>query len=161
MNRCKTRSKTLTLLALAALLTPAALLFSAPAAAQLEDPSATQNEALNGGRNFPPGTLRGRFMVLNAPEIQLDGQPERLSPGAHIRSAERMLVMPASITGQNLLVNYTRDAAGMVHEVWILSPDEARAKRASAERPLLNFWPFVAASGPRDDGKTPFDQLQK
>ena len=68
--------------------------------------------------------------------------------------------MPAAITGQNLLVNYTRDAAGMVRDVWILTPDEARAKRASAEKPLLNFWPFVSAdSGPRDDGKTPFNQL--
>lgn len=140
---------------------PAAALFSPIAAAQVEDPSATQNEAANGGRTFPVGTLRGKFMIVNAPEILLDGQAERLSPGARILSANRMLVMPASITGQNLLVNYTRDAAGLVREVWILTPDEASAKRASAEKPLLNFWPFVAASGPRDDGKTPFDQLPK
>jgi hypothetical protein len=129
--------------------------------AQLVDPAATQNEAANGGRNFPAGTLRGRFMVMNPPEIQLDGQAERLSPGARILGANRMLVMPASITGQNFLVNYTRDATGLVREVWILTPDEAKAKRASAERPLFNFWPFVADSGPRDDGKTPFDQLPK
>ena len=161
MNRCKSRFSRLHAIALAALIAPAGVLFVGPAAAQLLDPSATQNEAANGGRNFPPGTLRGRFMVVNSPEIQLDGQPERLSPGARIRSAERMLVMPAAITGQNLLVNYTRDAAGMVREVWILTPDEAQAKRASAEKPFLNFWPFVADSGPRDDGKTPFDQLQK
>ena len=100
-------------------------------------------------------------MVVNSPEIQLDGQAERLAPGARIRSAQRMLVMPASITGQNLLVNYTRDAAGLVREVWILTPEEAQAKRETAEKPLLNFWPFVANSGPRDDGKTPFDQLPK
>lgn len=161
MNRCKSRFSMLSSIALAALIASAGVLVAAPAAAQLLDPSATQNEAANGGRNFPPGTLRGRFMVVDAPEIQLDGQPERLSPGARIRSAERMLVMPAAITGQNLLVNYTRDAAGQVREVWILTPDEARAKRASAEKPFLNFWPFVAESGPRDDGKTPFDQLPK
>jgi len=70
-------------------------------------------------------------------------------------------VMPASITGQKLLVNYTRDAAGLVREVWILSPTEAKAKRASVDRPFLNFWPFVANTGPHDDGKTPFDQLPK
>ncbi|MDM0076080.1 hypothetical protein QTH90_16865 [Variovorax sp. J2P1-59] len=161
MNRCKIPLNALILIALSAVLVPAAALFSGNAAAQLEDPSATQNEAANGGRNFPAGTLRGKFMVLNAPEIQLDGQAERLSPGARILGPNRMLVMPASITGQNLLVNYTRDAAGMVREVWILTPDEARAKRASADKPLLNFWPFVADSGPRDDGKTPFDQLPK
>lgn len=161
MNRCKSPFSRRLAVALAALIVPAGALFCGPAAAQLLDPSATQNEAANGGRNFPPGTLRGRFMVVNSPEIQLDGQPERLSPGARIRSAERMLVMPAAITGQNLLVNYTRDAAGLVHEVWILTPDEARAKRASADKPFFNFWPFVADSGPRDDGKTPFDQLPK
>lgn len=161
MNRCKNPLNALILIALSAVLMPAAALYSASAAAQLQDPSATQNEAANGGRNFPNGTLRGKFMVVNAPEILLDGQAERLSPGARILSANRMLVMPASITGQNLLVNYTRDAAGLVREVWILTPDEAKAKRASAEKPLLNFWPFVADSGPRDDGKTPFDQLPK
>ncbi|MDM0000237.1 hypothetical protein QTI24_16580 [Variovorax sp. J22P240] len=161
MNRCKNPLNALILIALSAMLVPAAALFSGSAAAQLQDPSATQNEAANGGRNFPVGTLRGKFMVVNAPEIQLDGQAERLSPGARILGSNRMLVMPAAITGQNLLVNYTRDAAGLVREVWILTPDEARAKRASAEKPLLNFWPFVADSGPRDDGKTPFDQLPR
>ena len=160
MNRCPTPGARLPAKALlAGLLLAGTALLCGPAAAQPLDPASTQNEAANGGRNFPPGTLRGRFMVVNAPEIQLDGQSERLSPGARIRSAERMLVMPAAITGQKLLVNYTRDAAGMVRDVWILSPDEARAKRASAEKPLLNFWPFVADSGPRDDGKTPFNQL--
>jgi hypothetical protein len=153
MNRCITPWNALILIALGAL--------SAPAWAQDAPVAPTQNEAAAGGRNFPASTLRGRFMVVNAPEIQLDGQPERLSPGARIRSAQHMLVMPASITGQNLLVNYTRDAAGLVREVWILTPEEAQAKRQTAEKPLLNFWPFVAGAGPRDDGKTPFDQLPR
>jgi len=158
MNRCKKPFSSLLPIALAALIAPAGALFAGHAAAQSDQLSATQNEAANGGRNFPPGTLRGSFMVVNPPEIQLDGNAERLAPGAHIRSAERMLVTPAAITGQNLLVNYTRDAAGMVREVWILTPDEARARRASAEKPLLNFWPFVSASsGP--DANTPYNQL--
>ena len=153
MNRCITPWNALILVALGAL--------SMPAFAQDAPVPQTQNEAAAGGRNFPIGTLRGRFMVVNSPEIQLDGQPERLSPGARIRSAQHMLVMPAAITGQNLLVNYTRDAAGLVREVWILTPEEAQAKRESAEKPFLNFWPFVADTGPRDDGKTPFDQLPR
>lgn len=155
MNRCKSPCNALILVALCAILAPAAALFPSFAGAQ------TQNEAELGGRNFPNGTLRGKFMVVNAPEIQLDGEPERLAPGARIMSAQRMLVMAASITGENLLVNYRRDAAGLVREVWILTPEEAQAKRESAEKPLLNFWPFVADTGPRDDGKTPFDQLPR
>jgi len=143
MNRCKapTRAALKTML-LAAALAPAALFLAAPAAAQTAPIPQTQNEAAAGGRNFPTGTLRGSFVVVNWPEIQLDGKDERLSPGSHIYGANRMLVMPASITGQNLMVNYTRDAAGMVRDIWILTPDEAGAERASAHKPLLNFWPF-------------------
>jgi len=93
MNRCKTLLQALLVLAASS-----ALL--APAAAQLQDPSQTQNEAAAGGRTFPNGTLRGSFLIVNWPNIELDGQPERLAPGARIQSADRMLVMPASITGQ-------------------------------------------------------------
>ena len=162
MNRCHRLAAPATapssLFCLVALV--AAFAWAPPVSAQtLEAP--VQNEAAAGGRNFPEGTLRGQFMVVAAPEIVLDGRPDRLSPGARIRSAENMVVTTGAITGQNLLVNYTRDPAGLVREVWILTPTEASVARASVERPFLNFWPFVAASQPRDDGKTPFDQLPK
>jgi len=155
MNRCNRSLHAHILIALCLAVAGAGTLIAPNAAAQ------ELNEAANGGRNFPIGTLRGKFQVVNAPEILLDGQSERLAPGARIRSPQNMLMMPAAITGQNLLVNYTRDAAGLVSLVWVLTPDEAVVKRQSAEKPLLNFWPFVANSGPRDDGKTPFDQLPK
>ena len=161
MNCCRNTLHTLISAAPAALLASVAVFSTAQAQAQAVPVPQTQHEAAAGGRNFPIGTLRGKFMVLNTPEILLDGQNERLAPGARIRGAQHMLVMPASITGLNLLVNYTRDAAGLVREVWILTAEEASAKRETAEKPLLNFWPFVANSGPRDDGKTPFDQLPK
>lgn len=143
---------------MALILGAAGLLPPYPATAQTGGP-ATQNEAALGGRNFPAGTLRGRFVVLAWPEIQLDGQAERMAPGGRIRDANHMLVMPAAVTGQNLAVNYRRDAAGMVSEVWILTPEEARAKRESAEKPLLNFWPF--ASTQQDPRLVPFDQLPR
>jgi hypothetical protein len=152
MNRCL-RTVAPALFSLVAL--AAAFAWAPPASAQ----TAVRNEAAAGGRNFPEGTLRGEFMVVAAPEILLDGRTDRLSPGARIRSAENMVVTTGAITGQNLLVNYTRDAAGLVREVWVLTATEASVKRASVERPFLNFWPFVGASGATDDGKTPFDQL--
>ncbi len=161
MNRCKNIFNSLLSAAPALMLAAAAQFAPAPAMAQEFVDGQPLTEASAGGRNFPIGTLRGSFMLLNTPEILLDGQNERLAPGARIRSAQRMLVTPASITGQNLLVNYTRDAAGLVRDVWILTPEEASVKRETAERPMFNFWPFVANSGPRDDGKTPFDQLPK
>ena len=161
MNRCRTRPRALIFIALCAALAPATALFSLNAQAQ--GVPQTQFESEAGGRNFPIGTLRGRFMVVNPPDIQLDGQAERFAPGGRIRSAQNMLVMPAAIVGQNLMVNYTRDPAGLVSQVWILTPEEAGTERASAERPgFFNFWPFASSgNSSRIDPLTPFDQLPK
>jgi len=155
MNRCKKSPTAHILIALCLALAGAGSLVATDAQAQISP------EAAVGGRNFPTGTLRGKLQILNAPEVLLDGQPDRLSPGARIRSGQNMLVMVGAIQGQKFLVNYTRDPAGLVSQVWILTPEEASIARESAERPFLNFWPFVAASRPHDDGKTPFDQLPK
>ena len=145
MNRCKNPTNALTFIALCALVAGAAGVFPLAASAQDEVPRPqTQNESLVGGRNFPIGTLRGKFMVTNAPDVELDGRPDRLGAGARIRSAQNMLVMPGAIIGQKYLVNYTRDAAGLLREVWILTPDEATASRESLDKPFLNIWPFTS-----------------
>ncbi|HUD32573.1 MAG TPA: hypothetical protein VMR43_06070 [Variovorax sp.] len=123
--------------------------------------SGISSEAAFGGRNFPADTLRGRLRVLDAPTILLDGREDRFSPGVRIRDARNLLVVAGTVAGQDLLVNYTRDAAGLVREVWILNADEARAPRAAAARALLDFWPFTAAPAPRDDGRTPFADLPR
>ncbi|MDM0115078.1 hypothetical protein QTI66_23215 [Variovorax sp. J22R133] len=162
MNRCvKFPSKNLPSIAVGyALLVSSALWLHAPAQAQ-DQSIQTQNEAAVGGRNFPVGTLRGQITFVNAQQVLLDGQPARLSPGSRVQSAQRMLVMPAALVGQTYVVNYMKDTMGLVSSVWLLSTDEARTERQSAERPFFNFWPFVANTGPRDDGNTPFDQLPR
>ena len=71
-------------------------------------------------------------MVQAPPKITLDGKPDQLSPGERIRNTQNMLVMAATLTGQPLVVNYTRESNGMVHEVWVLTPQEAAIKRPSA-----------------------------
>ena len=146
MNRCKKQStNALTSIALCTAAIAAAGLFPIAASAQDEVPRPqTQNESLVGGRTFPIGTLRGKFMVTNAPDVELDGRPDRLGAGARIRSGQNMLVMPGAIVGQKYLVNYTRDAAGLLREVWILTPDEATASRESLDKPFLNIWPFTS-----------------
>ena len=85
-------------------------------------------------RNFPGTALRGALVVTQAPEILLNGQPARLAPGARIRGADNMLQMSGTLTGQRLLVHYTRDTVGQVLDVWVLTPAEA------ARRP----WPSTA-----------------
>ncbi|UVH56415.1 hypothetical protein NWF24_26760 [Variovorax paradoxus] len=145
MNRCKTITNALTFIAVCTAAIAAAGLFPLTASAQDEVPRPqTQNESLVGGRTFPIGTLRGKFMVTNAPDVELDGKADRLGAGARIRSGQNMLVMPGAIVGQKYLVNYTRDAAGLLREVWILTPDEAMASRESLDKPLLNIWPFTS-----------------
>ncbi len=161
MNRCTSLIRIFQLPTLAALCACVAFMSATDARAQ---ETGALNEAAAGGRNFPEGTLRGSFLMVEAPEIQLDGHADRLSPGARIRSPRNMLLMPATLIGQKLLVNYTRDASNLVSQVWVLTPDEARVARTSAARPssgLSDLWPFAVSAGPRDDGRTPFDQLPK
>ncbi|MFT4268264.1 MAG: hypothetical protein QM586_13765 [Xenophilus sp.] len=136
MNRCLPRDRTPILLA-------AALLLAGAAPAQAQVQVQTQNEAAAGGRSFPVNTLRGRLVVTAFPEAALDDRPERLAPGVRIRDPQNMIIQPATITGQRLAVNYRRDPAGLVNEVWILTPAEAAAGRQAANTPFLDFWPFT------------------
>jgi hypothetical protein len=79
-------------------------------------------------RPFPATALRGELVVTQPPDVQLNGAPARLSPGSRIRGANNMLQMSASLAGQTLLVHYTREPAGLLHDVWILTPEEAARK---------------------------------
>ncbi len=145
MNRCPHRARSIFLIANFVLLTGAIGLFSSESAAQVT-------------RGFPAAALRGTMVVTNPPDVVLDGRPDRLSPGSRIRSPQNMLVMSGALQGQRLTVNYTRDAAGLLHEVWILTATEAREKRAG--QPAARSFVFESDTRPpRDDGKTPFNQL--
>lgn len=112
-------------------------------------------------RNFPERALRGTLVVQTAPEVLLDGAPARLSPGARIRDVNNLLVMPAQLAGQELTVNYLRDPQGLVHEVWILNAAEAAQKRTGASSARNFRFASEVDTAPRDDGKTPFNQLPK
>ena len=89
-----------------------------------------QAEALP--RTFPDNALRGKMTVTQPPDIVLDGQPARLSPGSRIRNVNNTLALSGTLVGQELTVNYVRDGHGLVHEVWILSPNEIAQKRRTA-----------------------------
>lgn len=126
-------------------------------AAVLSGPASAQNLL----RQFPADALRGTLEVTAPPEVLLNGQPARLSPGARIKNTNNGLVRSASLVGSRQLVNYRRDRQGLVHEVWLLSPGEAQEKRAGLGT-VFNFSFGSDADKPkRDDGNTPFDQLPK
>ncbi|OIN93026.1 MAG: hypothetical protein AUJ20_05575 [Comamonadaceae bacterium CG1_02_60_18] len=84
-------------------------------------------------RAFPTTALRGVLQVTTPPMALLNGQPARLSPGARIKNTNNLIVLSATLTGQQLLVNYVPDPQGMLHDVWILTPAEAQQQRAGQQ----------------------------
>jgi hypothetical protein len=112
-------------------------------------------------RQFPATALRATLEVTTPPNVLLNGQAERLSPGARIKDTNNLLVLSGNLVGQRVVVNYLRNPQGLVHEVWILNPTEALQKRAGME-PTTNIRFESDADKPKtDDGKTPFNQLPK
>lgn len=89
-------------------------------------------------RNFPEKALRGQLEIVQVPDVRINGELTRLSPGARIRNTQNLIVMPTTLLGQQLTVNYVRELNGYVHEVWILTPEETQEKRAS-EGTVRNF----------------------
>lgn len=78
-------------------------------------------------RQFPPNALRGDLVVTTPPEVLMNGQPARLSPGARIHNdTNNALVLSASLSGQKWRVHYVCDPQGLVHQVWLLTEQEAR-----------------------------------
>jgi hypothetical protein len=75
-------------------------------------------------RNVPKDVVRGRLVVTQPPVVTLDGKPDRLSPGARIRGTNNMRLLSGSVVGQSLPVLYKRDAAGLIHEAWVLTAEE-------------------------------------
>jgi hypothetical protein len=93
------------------------------AAAALTAPALAQSP-----RNFPATALRGEIVVVQPPDIALNGRGARLAPGARIRNTQNLLTLSGALVGQALPVHYTIDTAGLVLEVWILT-DAERARQ--------------------------------
>lgn len=79
-------------------------------------------------RNFPANALRGEIVVQAPPELLLNNRAARLAPGARIRGADNMLMLSGALVGQRYLVNYTVDTVGLVKDVWLLRPEEAKVQ---------------------------------
>ena len=100
-----------------------------------------------GHRSFPAHALRGELMLGAAPLAQLNGQPERLAPGARIRGEDNLLRLPTQLAGPLWLVHYTREpSSGLLMDVWILN----RAEQANQPWPTSPAeaarWRFEPAS---------------
>ncbi|MGE0348259.1 hypothetical protein [Hydrogenophaga sp.] len=119
MNRCTTPTPSRTRRTAAALAATIGLGFFSAGTAHAQ---AVQ-------RNFPDKALRGEMVVVQPPLVAMDDRPTRLSPGARILDTSNRLVRSATLVNQELVVNYTMDHRGQVHQVWILTEAEAKEKR--------------------------------
>jgi hypothetical protein len=74
-------------------------------------------------RTIPKDARVGEIRHVQAMEVEIDGKPETLAPGAQIRDAENRVVLPTTITEKSH-ARYLVNDTGMVFRVWILSPRE-------------------------------------
>ncbi|MEJ5999101.1 hypothetical protein [Paucibacter soli] len=97
-------------------------------------------------RQFPAHALRGELMVVQTPEVLLNGQPARLAPGSRIRGSDNLLLLSASLTGQKNTVHYTIDTSGLLKDLWILN-DAELANKTWPHSPLeAANWQFDPAA---------------
>ena len=97
-------------------------------------------------RPFPANVLRGELVITQPPEVLLNGRPARLSPGARIRGTNNMLQMSGALVGLPLLVHYTLEPSGGVHNLWVLTPDEAARKPWPTTPEDAQRWVFNPAA---------------
>ncbi|MDR7095895.1 hypothetical protein [Hydrogenophaga laconesensis] len=81
-------------------------------------------------RSFPAKALRGTMVVSQPPLLTMDDRATRFAPGARILDSQNKIVMSATLINQEVVVNYTLDQRGQVHQVWVLTEAEAKEKRA-------------------------------
>jgi hypothetical protein len=97
-------------------------------------------------RPFPAQALRGELVVLQTPDISLNGKPARLAPGARVRGDTHLLQQPAALTGEKLIVHYTLDPNGLLMDVWVLNPVELANKPWPRNPQEAESWSFDQAS---------------
>ena len=95
-----------------------------------------------------PATLRHLQDMI----VELDGKPARLSPGAQIRDRYNRLVLPTSLADK-VVVKYLTDATGMVHRVWILTPEEVAEIPKPKPKPKPEPKKDEKKDEKKDDGK--------
>ena len=63
------------------------------------------------------------------PEVVLNGQKIRTSPGFRLFNDKNQLVFAHTLQGQKFTVNYVIEpSTKWLHQAWILTPDETKVK---------------------------------
>lgn len=129
MNRCRTPFSPGRRLCAAALLAATATAAGTALAQGL--PSAET-------RNFPPNAQFGELQVSNFPEVTLNGETIRTTPGFRLFSPERTLVFASNYQDQKLTVGYVIEPQTQwLHTAWILTPAEVEKYKPMSTKPGL------------------------
>ena len=75
-------------------------------------------------RTIPQDAQRAQIRHVEANIVELNGVQAQLAPGAQIRDASNLIIIPTSVPA-GALVKYRLDENGQVREVWILTTTEA------------------------------------
>jgi hypothetical protein len=75
-------------------------------------------------RIIPADAKRGEIRHLEGMVVEINGRRQQLAPGAQIRDASNLIIVPAALPPGSL-VKYLLDANETVQRVWILTPQEA------------------------------------
>ena len=97
-------------------------------------------------RNFTAKTLRGEIVIVQPPEVRLNGESARLAPGARIRDQNNLIQLSGSLMNQRFVVNYTRDLSGNLLDVWVLTPQERARQPWPSNAADAAAWRFNAAT---------------
>ena len=97
-------------------------------------------------RNFPATALRGEIVVVQPPELALNGQAARLAPGARIRGPNNLTLVSGALAGQRLAVHYTLDPHGLLLDVWVLTREELARRPWPSTPAQAAAWRFDATA---------------
>jgi hypothetical protein len=85
-------------------------------------------------RTLPEEAPRGYLSHVAENVVSLDGRQLMLAPGAQIRGANNLIVVPAALP-KDSLVKYQLSASGELVRAWVLTADEAaRTDKGSPPR---------------------------
>lgn len=98
-------------------------------------------------RIFPNTAKRGEITFISPPQkVMVNGQPESLAIGVRVLDQHNRIPLAGSLRGKSYIVNYVRDPAGKIRQVWLLTEKEAaRPGKSELERPSVARSPARAA----------------
>jgi hypothetical protein len=102
-------------------------------------------------RTLPEDAKRGTLSHVRDNLVSLDGRQTKLAPGAQIRGANNLIVVPTALP-KDSLVKYQLNGSGELFRAWVLTTDETAAKDKAVPpsgidtgRPFTDIVPKPAA----------------